>query len=529
MNSKINSSENPKRLQEIYSVLKKHEIVKGLTPEKLRLILEDFGPTFVKLGQIMSMRTDILPASYCAELEKLRADVNPMSFEDVKNVIESEFGQPAEEIFKSIDETPLGSASIAQVHAATLQDGRKIVVKVQRPGIRDTMAKDFAFLRKASVALKLTKVGELMDFNMILDEMWNVSQQELDFLVEAGNAEEFYELNASEKRVTCPVIEKNMTTSKVLVMEYAEGFQIDNFEKLDSQGYDRNDIGTVLVDNYIKQVLEDGFFHADPHPGNIRIRNDQIVWIDMGMMGRLSHKDREIIKQAVKAVVMKNTNELKSAILQLGVYTEKINQVELYADVDALLEKYSTLELGDLNMGTLLEEVSSVAMAHHISLPKGVSMLGRGMITIEGVISKVSPDVNVIKVASARIFREMREDFDLKKEIVTNARKIKLSGEKAVDIPSLAADLLNNTLKGQTKVNLDVTGSKEPLSQLETMVTRLVASIITASLLLASSVICTTNMSPQLMDIPALGFFGYVAALILSIWLIVTSRSGKKK
>lgn len=523
------TNENPTRLQEIYAVLKKHEIVKGLTPEKLRLILEDFGPTFVKLGQIMSMRNDVLPAKYCKELEKLRADVNPMPYEEILSVIEKEYGQPADNVFSHIDEKPLGSASIAQVHSAVLHDGRKMVIKVQRPHIKETMAKDFALLKKASGALKLTPVGGMIDFNMVLDELWDVSQQELDFLVEARNANEFYEQNKNVKFISSPVIEKTMTTSKVLVMEYVEGFQIDNSQKLDEGGYDRNEIGSKLVDNYIKQVIEDGFFHADPHPGNIRIREGQIVWIDMGMMGRLSHKDKQLIKQGIKAVVLKDTNELKSIILQMGVYTQKINQVQLYSDIDAMLEKYSSLELGNLNMGLLFEEISSIALSHHISLPKGVSMLGRGMITLEGVICKISPDVNIIAIASNRIFGNMKEEFDIKSELINSMRKMKLSGGKAMDIPALTADLLSNTLKGQTKVNLDLTGSKEPLSQIDIMVTRLVVAIIAASLLLASSVLCTTNMTPTLFGIPSLGFLGYLVAVVLSIWLLAKSKKKKRK
>ena len=523
------ASENPNRLQEIYSVLKKREIVKGLTPEKLRLILEDFGPTFVKLGQIMSMRNDILPAKYCHELEKLRADVNPLPAEEIKSVIEEEYGQPVSEVFETFDDKPLGSASIAQVHAAVLKDGRKIVVKVQRPHIRDIMSKDFALLRKASAALRLIPVGETVDFNMVLDELWTVSQQEMDFLAEARHAEEFYELNKDVKFAACPVIESALTTSKVLVMEYIEGLAVDDIKKLEENGYDRNEIGTKLVDNYIKQVIDDGFFHADPHPGNIRIRDGKIVWIDMGMMGRLSHRDKGLIKCAIKAVVQNDVNELKSVVLQMGIYNTEINHIKLYSDIDGFLEKYSSVEMGELNMGSVLEELFSVASSHHISMPKGVSILGRGMLTLEGVVSRLSPDVNIVNIASVRIIDDMKRDFNVKKEVITGAQKMYSSGNKAMDIPALAADLMRSTIKGQTKVNLDLTGSREPLEKIDIMVTKLVVSILAASLLLGSSVICTTDMTPRTFSIPTLGFFGYVVALVLSIWLILTSKRKKRK
>lgn len=512
------------RLQELLSILKKRQIVKGLTPEKLRLILEDLGPTFVKLGQIMSMRNDILPTAYCKELEKLRADVNPLPLEAILSVVESEYGQPVNEVFASFDELPLGSASIAQVHAATLLDGRRMVVKVQRPYIMEVMAQDFALLRKACRALKLIPVSGTIDFAMVVDELWAVSQEEMDFLVEARHAQEFYALNEEVQYATCPKVEMHLTTSKVMVMEYIDGFSIDNFEKLDEGGYDRTEIGTKLVDHYMKQVLDDGFFHADPHPGNIRIREGQIVWIDMGMMGRLSNRDRALFKTAVKAVIQKDVNELKSIVLQMGVYHTPINQVQLYADIDALLDKYCSMDLGDVDMGKVLEELMSVASNHKISMPKGVSMLARGLLTIEGVVSTISPETNIVDVAAVRMKAQFYEEFDLKKEATNTAQRLYASSSKALDIPGLVSDFLKATIKGQSKLNLELTGSKEPISQVDHMLTKLIACILSSAILLSSSLICTTDMHPQTLGIPTLGFFGYLVAFVLAIWLLISSR-----
>ncbi|MDO5558006.1 MAG: AarF/UbiB family protein [Oscillospiraceae bacterium] len=524
-----NQSENSKRLQEILSILKKHEIVKGLSPEKLRLILEDFGPTFVKLGQIMSMRSDVLPVAYCHELEKLRADVNPLTFEKIVGVLEDEYGMNTDEIFSSIEAEPLGSASIAQVHAAVLKDGTKIVVKVQRPDIREVMAVDFSLMRKAVKALKLIPVGEMIDFNMVLDELWTVSQQELDFLVEAKHAQEFYELNKDIEYVTCPVINTRLTTSKVLVMEYIDGFAVDNMEKIRENGYDPDEIGTKLAENYVKQVVDDGFFHADPHPGNIRIRDGKIVWIDMGMMGRLSNKDKSLIKSAVRAVAENDVNGLKSVILQMGFCNAPVNHIRLYADIDNLLEKYASCDLGSMNMGKILEEVSTVAAAHKITLPKGVLILVRGMITIEGVLSEISPDLNVVMITKNHVVADFLDDFDIKKGVESGARRIYASTSKSLDIPSLCADLLRTAIKGQAKLNMDITGSKEPLDKIDAMVTKLIVGILAASLLLGSSIICTTDMTPRTLGIPSLGFLGYITAFILTIWIIITSKRRRKK
>ena len=228
---------NKSRLGEILGVLYRNDIVKGMTPERLRKILEDLGSTFVKLGQIMSMRADILPKEYCLELQKLRANVRPMEFEEVRQIVEAELHSPLEEIFSEFGEEALGSASIAQVHRAALLDGSRVVVKVQRPNIHDIMFRDITLLRKASGIIKLAaNTGNTVDFNMLLDEMWTVSQEEMNFLAEARNADEFASNNRGVAYVKVPAIYHRYTTGKVLVMEYVGGYQIDEVDQLKAEG-----------------------------------------------------------------------------------------------------------------------------------------------------------------------------------------------------------------------------------------------------------------------------------------------------
>ena len=255
-----------KRLKEITSVLHKYAISRGVTPEKLRLILEELGPTYIKLGQIASMHSDILPKKYCDELMRLRSDVAPMPFDQVQEVLEEAYGCPYTEIFTEVDPVPLGSASIAQVHKAVLKTGEKVVVKVQRKGIYDIMSRDIGLLHKAVRLLPPISMKGLVDLDMVLDELWAVTQEEMNFLIEASNMEEFTKKNEDVAFVGTPALFKEYTTTHVLVMEYIDGLEIDEKEKLLENGYDLKEIGTKLVDNYIKQVMDDGFFHADPHP-----------------------------------------------------------------------------------------------------------------------------------------------------------------------------------------------------------------------------------------------------------------------
>lgn len=514
------------RLREIIKILAKNEMHKGVTPAKVRAVIEDLGPTFVKLGQIMSMRMDTLPPAYCEELVKLRVDVRPMPFPEVQGVIESEYGRPLLSVFRSFEEAPIGSASIAQVHSAVLKNGDRVAVKVQRPGIRETMARDIALLHRAARLFNLAHVAhhQVIDLHMVLDEMWQVAQQEMNFLLEAQNAEEFRAGNAEVAFVSTPRIEHSLTTAKVLVMEFIEGYSIDDLDALREQGYDLAEIGAKLADNYVKQIIDEGFFQADPHPGNLRIREGKIIWIDMGMMGRISPKDKALLRQAVGAIVKGDIEEIKQVIMTMGVCHKPIDHDQLYLDIDGLFRKYGSMGMANINLGKMLEEVMGIAKAHHISMPKGVSMLGRGMITIEGVLAVLSPETNIIEIMSNRMFSEIVRDFNWQKELVSTMRKLYQSSRKMVDLPSQLSDFLHLALKGQAKVNVKFLGAEHLASA---TINRMIKCIFSSALLIGSCLICTTEMQPKILHIPLLGLVGFAAALVLGSWVLVDIRRGK--
>ncbi|AFA49065.1 ABC1 kinase family protein [Acetobacterium woodii] len=522
---------NGRRLKKIISILVKHDITKGLTPEKLRLIIEDLGPTFIKIGQIMSMRRDIFPNDYCLELEKLRSQVTPMPYNEFVGIIEDEYSFPATDVFKAITHKPLGSASIAQVHAAELLDGSKVVIKVQRPGIYQVMAQDVVLLNRATGILNIASgIGDVVDFKMIVDEMWSTAQQEMDFLYEAKNAQLFNELNTEIKYIGCPKIYNQYTTSKVLVMENIMGIEIDEKIMLLEAGYDLEEIGTKLAENYVKQIIDDGFFHADPHPGNIFIRDGQIVWIDLGMMGKLSKREMGLLRRSVKAVATRDVEGIEGAILSLGVHKgRRINHSLLYEAIDRILDVYGTEELSNINMGRFLEEILKIATENHIGMPRGISMLSRGMITIEGVIADISPEANFVRIMANHMSGQQVENFDLKTFVETNTRKMLISGEKAISVPGQISDFLSLANKGQIKLNLEVMGSEEPLAEIDQMVNKIIICIINAALLIGSSFIATTDMTPKFMGIPALGALGYFTAIILSLALMISIHRKKRK
>lgn len=509
------------RLREMVEVLRARDIVHGITPEKLRLILEDLGPTFVKLGQIMSMRPDFLPQEYCDELMKLQTEANPLPFSVIEKVIEQEYQRRWTRIFRSIDEEALGSASIAQVHCAVLLDGEKVVIKVQRPGVHDIMSKDIVLLKRAAGILKiLGPAQDVVDFSMVLDELWAIAKQEMDFVMEANHIEEFRHANQDADFVSCPKVYRHLTTQHVLVMEYVDGIQIDDVAGLKATGIDVRRIGERLGENYVKQIVEDGYFHADPHPGNIWVRGGKIVWLDLGMMGRLSNKDRAAIRKAIFALAQHDVFEMKAAVLSLGVPQERIDHARLYQDIDALIAQYGDLDFRSLKMGILSRQIMNVLRSHHIAIAPGISMFCRGVMTIEGVMRLVCPEVSFVEILARSMELSFAKGFNWREEAGKAKREGYILLRKSLQLPEQISDILKMTLSGQTKVNLELTGADEPLARLNKMINKLIIALLSAALLLGSSTICTTQMTPKIMEIPFLGVLGYLAAIVLSARLL---------
>ncbi|MCD7922527.1 MAG: AarF/UbiB family protein [Clostridiales bacterium] len=526
-----NESNEPtgKRLREILAVIRKHNIARGVTPEKLRLIMEDLGPTYIKLGQIMSMRSDIFPKRICDEFMKLHSDVTPMPVEEVKAVIEESFSQAPDEVFAEFEEQPIGSASIAQVHRAKLRSGEDVVVKVQRRGIYDTMSADISFLRRAIKLMPPINMTGLVDMGQVLDQLWMVAQEEMNFLMEAANIEEFARLNRDVAFVGSPILYREYTTMQVLVMEYIDGFCVDDREGLLAAGYDLDEIGSKMADNYVRQISDDGFFHADPHPGNLRIRDGRIIWIDMGMMGRFNARNQAVLTKIIQGIADHDISSIVEAVLSIGEFHTRPDQKMLYSDISDWLTKYGTAGFGDLNMGTLLQDLMDIMKANKVSMPSNMTMLVRGLTTIEGVIAEIAPETNVIEVAVARIKNDRLADFDLRETLRENGEELYRSVKKGIKIPGYLSDLLRTYMKGQMRINLDLHSTDDLAKTLDRLVRDLVMGFLVAGLLIGSSIVCTTNMKPQLLGIPALGVLGFVLAFVLTLGIFLSQFRRRKR
>jgi ubiquinone biosynthesis protein len=514
---------NSSRFREILGILKRNHVFQGITPEKLRVVLEELGPTFIKLGQIMSTHSDILPAEYCDELAKLNSDVTPMPFSDVISVIENSYREKWTEVFDWIDEVPLGSASIAQVHRARLKDGTEVIVKVERKGIYDTMARDIRLLQRA--VKFLPSVGGLKyvaDLGQVLDEMWKVAQQEMNFLQEADNMEEFARNNADVKFVAVPKLYREYTTTHVLVMEYIGGCAINDKKALLERGYDLHEVGEKLVDNFIKQVMDDGFFHADPHPGNVKVFNGKIVWIDMGMMGRLSDSDRKLLGDAIKGIADHDTAEVEQAILSIGDFRKAPDRDALYRDLTDILGKYGDTDITNVDIAQFFTDIIDTMKRHGIVMPHGLTMLARGLTHMEGDLAEISPDINMVEIAQRRILSDEIENFNLKKAVMEDGRKLGNAFHKSVEIPGLLERALRDYMNGVSHMSMELKTSPRLAWLLRKLVQNLVLGMWVMALLIASSILCMSDIEPKIFGgIPLLGFIGFACAGLIVGFLVI--------
>lgn len=524
------------RAAEILGVFAAHNFyANGFTPEELRTTLEDLGPTYVKIGQIMSSRVDLLPERYCKELEKLRQNVKELDPQIARAVIEQETGRKIEEIYSEFRDKPLGSASIGQVHYAVLKDGTQVVTKVQRPLIADMMRKDYVLLKKGAALINaVDEAGddgdEKIDLLAVIEEMEKVTEEELDFRVEAENTR-FFKENCieDETKITCPTVIDELTTERIFTMTYVDGCSIGKKDKVIEQGCDLQEIGKTIVNNYLHQVLDVGTFHADPHQGNIMVAHGIPYWIDFGMIGRISEADVNTLQNLILSLIEGDLDSLVNAVTSMGAASPKTNRNKLLEDMDVMYNKYMNVtSINDVDLSVLLEEVVDLATKHHITMPGRYTMLVRSIATIEGVIEQLCPELNLFELVSGKLMQRAKKSFDLKQEMVTTGKEALTIGKKSTKLPLLAYDALNGMVKGRTKVNMELTGYEELVDKAEQTIRNLVLAVFACALFFGSCILATADIQPKTSQgIPLLAALGIVFSIALGIYTI--RRMTKKK
>ncbi len=534
MKEKIEKWNSKYRTAEILAVFTKHNFYSnGFTPEEMRTTLEDLGPTYIKIGQIMSSRTDFLPASYCKELEKLRSRVKPLEAETVREIIEEETGRKIEEIYAEFNDEPLGSASIAQAHYGVLKDGTRVVTKVQRPYIAEMIKKDFVLLKKFATLANIvteTEAGTaLIDLRSVIDELEKVSNEELDFHVEADHSREFREKCIdNETSVSCPIIIDELTTTRILTQTFVDGFPLSKREKLEEFRVDREAVGRALVKNYLHQVLDAGIFHGDPHQGNIMLCGTVPYWIDFGIIGHISQQNIGIIQDMIMAVLLKDPDQLTNIILSMGITSGNINKSKLTEDLGYLIERYVAVkDLSNINMGVLMEELMSILTKYQIKMPSEFTLLVRSLVTFEGVIGELCPELNLFDLLTHKMVERMKESFDLRSKLTSLLRDVAATGADAMQMPGAVISLLRNLSKGRMKIGFELTGYDELMQKMQLTVRNIAFALFACVIFAGSCILCTTDIQPQAYGIPFIAMIGFVTSVALGIYTIIKMSSKK--
>lgn len=524
------------RIAEIIRLVRKYQVWNNLTPVRLRCLIEELGPMFVKMGQILANRSEILPQPFCDELRRLRSDVDPVPYQVVLECLEVEYGQELGTIFDAIDPNPLGSASLAQVHRARLATGEDVAVKVQRPGAQQVMAQDIDIMRSiVRHASKFVKTDQFVDLKGVVEELWQSFREETNFLMEARNLDDFYAYHKNTRDISCPRSYLKFCTEHVVVMDYIDGISIGDPDRLRAEGYDLEKIGGQIVEDYSTQVLDDGFFHADPHAGNIILKDGVIYFIDLGMVGRMSSHDRGIVKDMIFAVAEGDVPKLKDSLMRFAVTrgdSASLDHTAFLSDLDFIVADFAGLDLKDLDIGEFLTSLVSLARKNNVELPSVVTMFARGMVTLEGLLTEYMPNVNMVQIISAHIKNEKssyRRMQEAAQDLAHDAYRAAKGQLEAAEYLGLASRMLT---RGQLKVNTQVLGSEAVLRHLGSIVDRMSMAIVIAGLFIGSSVVYFAKIEPVVFGIPVIGFIGYLSALILALGLgreIWRNSHGKKR
>ena len=510
-----------RRLREIIGLMRKHHVNEGLSPSQLRSFLVDLGPSFIKIGQMLSLRSEILPAAYCDALADLQMDCDPMPFEDTLAALKDVYGSRFDEIFRSIDPKPLGSASLAQVHKAELVSGDVVAVKVQRPGVRAVMAQDIDVMRSVAKHIsRFMKDTQMLDLRDVVEELWATFLEETDFMKEANNLQEFAELNKNVVFISCPKPYLEYCTESVLVMEYIEGISIRDTKKLKEYGYDLDEIGLKVMDNYATQILEHGFFHADPHPGNLFVHEGKVVYLDLGIMGRLSVRERMGFSKIIEAVGSQNASDLKDALISFSVEHDlaAIDHARLLAELDNVLKSYCATNVADIDIGALLSDIMALTRQCRVTLPSSVTAVSRGIVTMEGSLAEYLANTNMIEIINGHIIRSKNVQEELEQRLKTAVVSLDTSLKSLMKAAEYSGEMFRMLSRGQMKVNMEMLGSTEPLRKVSRIANRLAMSLVIAGLLISGSLIIAVDM-PKVFGLPVLSFIEYVSAFLLFVWM----------
>lgn len=491
-------------------------------PVRARKMLEELGPTYIKLGQLLSIRRDLVPLEYATEFAKLQDEAPSFEFEEVELIIKEELGHSTEELFNSFEEKPLACASIGQVHRAKTKSGDDVVVKVQRPGIKEVIESDLDIMYSiARLVEEHIPEAELYRPVEIVDELSHSILAEIDYTQEGWNADIFAENFRENSQVHIPKVYWEYTNTRVLTLEYIKGIKGSHVDLLDKQGFDRSNIAFVVGKAFMQQVFEDGFFHADLHPGNILIMEDEVVaFLDFGMAGHLSSEMCDIFLDSIVALVKGDSSAFIELLRDMGCIDSHADTRSLKVDIESFRSKYYGKSLKKLEASIIIEEVIGILRNHQVTIPHNIALLARGIVAVEGFGLIIDPNFNFSALIEPYAKEELKKRFypqNLTHKACSSISSWVRLFNKA---PAKISHILDHAENGYLKIKLESEEGSRLVSEINAASNRLSFSLIVSAMIVASSLVIQTDMKPFIGGVPLIGTFSFVVASIFGLWLV---------
>ncbi len=512
--------------------VKSHEKVEKLSKnQRIRMTLEELGPTFIKMGQVLSSRPDLIPVDLLNELEKLQDHVPPFDFEHVKTIIASEFGKPYDKIFYSIEKTPIASASIGQVHKARINsqiynqthNNNEIAVKIQRPDIRKTIETDLEIMLHLASIME-NNIEEVAAFNpvKIVEEFAKTIEKELDYSIEASNMEQMAEQFTDDKTIHIPKVYFSESSERVLAMEYIKGIKADDVDAIETAGLDKKLLTRRGADFIMKQVFEYGFFHADPHPGNIFFMGNNIICpVDFGMTGFVDQTTREVFVDLIHSITTEDFKLTARLLCELAEYETQPNLAHLEKDISLFVSMHLSKALKDIKTAKMLTLFLELSATHKLKIPPDFFLMIKAFISIEGTARKLNPEFDILSHAIPYITAAKYRKFKpsrIAKEFMGLARE----SYKLLQIfPTDILEIMRLTKSGKLSFNMKIEGLDKMLNTQDQTSNRISFSIIIAALILGSAILINSDAPPILFGVSVIGIAGFTAAAVMGIWLLI--------
>jgi ubiquinone biosynthesis protein len=491
--------------------------------DRIRMVIEELGPTFIKLGQFASNRPDILPAELIKALEKLQDSVSSFPEQDAVKTIEQELGRPIGELFKEFANKPFASASMAQVHRATLHDGAEVAVKVQRPRLTECVTVDLEIMyHLASLIEKHYPFLDAFDPIQLVNEFANGITKELDFSIEASHIDRFAHNFKDDETILITKVYHELTSRKVITTEFIHGIKITHINELIENGLDPKDIAARGAAIVLKQIFKHGFFHADPHAGNILVtKGNRICFLDLGMTGILTPTSRERLSSIIIGVASREPQRIVKTLLEMADHQIE-GKDELEYKIAELVEEYASKALGKINIGEILNTLSQLLAKHRLKVVPGFYLLVKAVVTMEGIGYKLDPSFNMmqhLEPFAARLVKDQYKLSHLSKEGLETAQELFFLIR---DFPGEIRELMQLVKIGKLKIGFEHKGLDPMLRKFDQIINRLVFGLVLAALLIGSSIVVLSKVPPAFYGIPVIGIIGFTASLIMAFWLLLS-------